>query len=308
MRIERAVFVKSKVEKASKHRIYNDTLGGQSFEHLAEAILRENKTMPALEKILRLPLKAWLLGLAVFLLGFGSLISAGNARELTVAINHAPPYRIVEDTTSGTAYSGIYIDVVREAAKRANVDLVFVVVPFKRALSLMETGLADLMLGPNRTDERQKFMYYFGAALPSEAKAIYTGLGQTNVRSVDDLDHSSVGVLRVANHNWQLDAIKDIRLVEAADYPTLFRMLDLQRIDALIVPELLAIEHIKRGGPYRVRKAGFVLQGEPSFIALSRGSAYFTDGEFLKLEQQLVEMRQDGTFDEIYAHYAGSGT
>jgi len=184
----------------------------------------------------------------------------------------------------------------------------FEVVPFKRALYLMETGEADLMLGPNRTDERQNFMYYFGAALPNEPKAIYIGFLDMNVRKVSDLALKSVGVLRGANYSWQLEDANDVRLFEAADYGTLFRMLDLHRLDALIVPELQAIEQIKQEGPYRIRKSDLVLQGQPSFIALSRNSKFFTDGSFVDFEQHLVDMRQDGTFDQIYSHYAQSGS
>lgn len=253
-------------------------------------------------------LKAWCLCLAVSLLAVGSFEDAVAARELVVVVNHAPPYRIIEETATGPSYSGIYIDVVRAAAARAGVILRFDVVPFKRALYLMEKGEADLMLGPNRTDERQQFMYYFGAALPNEPKAIYTGFLDMNVREVSDLAHKSVGVLRGANYGWQLEDANDIRLFEAADYGTLFRMLDLHRIDALIVPELLAIEQIKQEGPYRIRKADLVLQGQPSFIALSRSSEFFTDGSFVEFEKHLIDLRQDGTFEEIYDHYAASGS
>ena len=139
-------------------------------------------------------LKAWCFYLAVFLFGLGSFQDAVTARELVVAVNHAPPYRIIEETSTGPVYSGIYIDVVRVAAARAGLVLHFEVVPFKRALYLMETGEADLMLGPNRTDDRQQFMYYFGAAFPNEPKAIYTGALDKNVREVSDLAHKSVGV------------------------------------------------------------------------------------------------------------------
>lgn len=253
-------------------------------------------------------LKAWCLCLAVFLFCAGSFKESVAARELIVAVDHAPPYRIIENTPSGPVYSGIYIDVVRVATARAGLVLRFEVVPFKRALHLMETGAADLMLGPNRTDERQQFIYYFGAALPNEPKAVYVGAMDRNVRQVSDLAHKSVGVLRGANYGWQLEDATDIRMFEAADYGTLFRMLDLHRIDALIVPELLALEQIKQEGPYRIRKSDLVLHGQPSFIVVSRSSDFFTDRSFVKFEELLVEMRQDGTFDEIYSHYAQSGS
>jgi polar amino acid transport system substrate-binding protein len=250
-------------------------------------------------------LKAWCLCLAVILVGLGSYANAAFARDLIVAINEAPPYRIINQTDDGPVYSGIYIDVIREAAKRAGIGLKFEVVPFKRALFLMETGEADLMLGPNRTDERLDYMYYFGAALPNEPKVVYVGVLDGNVRKVADFQNKMVGVLRGANYGWQLNDAANLRMIEAADYNTLFRMLDLQRIDALIIPELQAIAHLKEHGPYRVRKSDLVLQGQPSFIAISRLSEYFLDNSFNVLEQHLVDMRNDGTFALIYKSYAG---
>ena len=241
---------------------------------------------------------------AVGLVALLVLVQPSVARTLIVAVNNAPPYRVVDEEVDSTTYSGIYIDVMREAAKRAGLGLAFTVVPFKRALYLLERGEADLMLGPNRTEERQKYMYYFGAALPDEPKAVYIGQSDPDIRDVKDLNDKTVGVLRGASYNWRLQDATDVRLIEAADYSTLFRMLDMQHINALIVPELQAVEQIRREGPYHIRKAELVLQGQPSFIAISRRSDYFTDGSFTKLERVLVDMRQDGTFGRIYNRYA----
>ncbi|MBC06383.1 transporter substrate-binding domain-containing protein [Thalassospira sp.] len=249
-------------------------------------------------------LTAWCLVTMAFLLGAGWFGNDVAARTLVVAINDAPPYRIVTETSDEPVYTGIYVDVIREAARRAGIDLVFDVVPFKRALFLMETGEADLMLGPNRTDDRVKYMYYFGAALPNEPKVIYTGDVDANVIEVKDLRHKLVGVVRGANYGWKLNDARDIRFVEAADYETLFKMLDLHRIDALISPELLAAAYIREFGPFRIKKSDLLIQGQPSFIALSRQSDFFLDGSFTILEQHLIEMRHDGTFEEIYGRYA----
>lgn len=250
----------------------------------------------------------FLSGFVSRLIAFSALIilSGGDrsafAAELVVAINHAPPYRIVVDTDQKSEFSGIYVEVLREAASRAGHVLRFDVVPFRRALYLMKEGGADIMLGPNRTAEREKFMYFFDAPLPDEPKAIYVQSSTPDIRQIEELAGLNVGVLRGASYIYALASEDSIAWSEAADYPTLFRMLEQRHVDAVIVPELLA-EDLLVSSKFAVRKASLVLQGEPSFIALSRKSPFFLDRNHLGLEQELIRMREDGTFEEIYRRY-----
>lgn len=229
------------------------------------------------------------------------------ATELLVAINDAPPYRIVAGEGQEPKFSGIYVEVLKEAASRAGHTLRFDVVPFRRALYLMEEGGADIMLGPNRSAEREKFMYFFDAALPDEPKAIYQSALTPDIRQIEELAGQHVGVLRGASYIDALSSEESIEWVEAADYLTLFRMLNQQHVDAVIVPELLAADLLSDKN-LAVRKASLVLQGEPSLIGLSRKSQFFLSREYRGLEKELINMRDDGTFDDIYRRYAGSGS
>ncbi|MFH1806891.1 MAG: transporter substrate-binding domain-containing protein [Pseudomonadota bacterium] len=248
--------------------------------------------------------------IAIFLLGVSGVLTTGSlpgrAAELTVAVNHAPPYRILDDIDGRPVYSGIYINVLEEAARRTGLQLTYQNVPFRRALLLMETGGADLMLGPNRTPEREDFMYFLKAELPAEPKAVYIAQAAGDVLDLSDLAGQTVGVMRGASYNPAFDMALGIDRVEATDYATLFRMLDQGRLRAVIVPSLLA-SHLLRHESFAIRKASLVLDGQPSFIAVSRASRFFTEERYEGLENALIAMREDGTFDRIYQHYDGSG-
>ena len=100
----------------------------------------------------------------------------------------------------GKKRAGIYVEVLKEAASRAGHTLRFDVVPFRRALYLMEEGGADIMLGPNRSAEMEKFMYFFDAALPDEPKAIYQSALTPDIRQIEGLAGQHVGVLRGASY------------------------------------------------------------------------------------------------------------
>ena len=81
-----------------------------------------------------------------------SLSLGAHAAPLRVVVNHAPPYRIIDPPY----YGGYYIELFQLAAAQAGLEIHFLSVPLKRGLQMLETGDADLILGPNRTPEREK--------------------------------------------------------------------------------------------------------------------------------------------------------
>jgi len=48
---------------------------------------------------------------------------AAPADTYTVALNHAPPYRIVAGEGTSAEISGFYVDIIREAARRVGIEL-----------------------------------------------------------------------------------------------------------------------------------------------------------------------------------------
>ena len=106
--------------------------------------------------------------LSLLLLTGGSLL-AEDQTTLRVVGNHAPPYRMIE----GTTFSGIYFDAMQEIGQRLGISVKFQDVPMKRALALMESGEADVMVVPNKTPERETFMVYTNATFPAENKVFY---------------------------------------------------------------------------------------------------------------------------------------
>ena len=106
--------------------------------------------------------------LSLLLLTGGNLLAEDQTTLLVVG-NHAPPYRIIE----GTTFSGIYFDAMQEIGQRLGISVKFQDVPMKRALALMESGEADVMVVPNKTPERETFMVYTNATFPAENKVFY---------------------------------------------------------------------------------------------------------------------------------------
>ncbi|RED53928.1 substrate-binding periplasmic protein [Aestuariispira insulae] len=225
---------------------------------------------------------------------------SAKADTLIVAVNHAPPYRIISGYTSKPAYSGIYIDIFREVAKRAKITITYKEVPFKRALSMMEAGTADIMLGPNRTPEREAYMIYLDAELPRETKAFYLHPDAPDIKSYDGLSGFSVYVLRGARYFDPFDQDQAMKKIAVNDYAVALRSLRRHKDRTSIIPEQQG-DYLMRELGFPLKKASYHAPGKISYIALSRQSAFLD--EKVRFERLLTEMEKSGAIDQIVAQY-----
>ena len=229
------------------------------------------------------------------------LPTAAAADEVyTVAVNNAPPYRIIEKTETGVRYSGFYIDFIKELAKRTGIRIGFKEVPFKRALVLMERGDADFMLGPNRRPEREVYMVYLDAELTRESKVFYVKKDAPDIAGYDDLADRRIAVLRGSTYFDRFDDDGTLEKIEVADYLTALRMVERGRVGTVIMPELLGDYLIAENG-FDLEKGSLVVEGRPSFITISRKSPLLERRQ--EIEAALSDIKQDGTVARIVDRY-----
>ena len=107
-----------------------------------------------------------------------------QAAPLRVVVNHAPPYRIIDPPY----YTGYYIDLFKLAAAQADLEISFISVPLKRAFQMLENGEADLILGPNKTPEREQFLIFLTEApFPAEDKVFIVAHPELVIRNMTNL-------------------------------------------------------------------------------------------------------------------------
>ncbi|MFC3675268.1 substrate-binding periplasmic protein [Ferrovibrio xuzhouensis] len=165
---------------------------------------------------------------------------AADGPVLQVLLNDAPPYRIIDDSTRPPRYSGIYVDIARTAAARAGVRLDFMQVPYARAFAMMQNGEGDLMLGPNRTPEREAYLLYLDPALPAEPKVFVVRQNGPVIARRDDLRGLRIATLRGAHYTADFDGDAALVRVPVVDYETALRMLGGGRVETAIMPEMRA--------------------------------------------------------------------
>jgi len=233
-----------------------------------------------------------ILGLLILLL----LPGTGRAETLRYAVFPAPPYMIEaeESQQAKDALSGIDVDIVREIARRMNLDLAFVRCPWLRCLDLMETGDADLLSSAYKKPDRERFMHYLTSPYLNDLPISFyvrKGSGIRIARYEDLYQLDSVGVLRGAGYFERFDNDARIRKYEVASQAQLFPMLISGRIQAMAGYVPTENYRLKvQGYAGSVEKTAYVYDEDARvYLAISRKSPLASRlAEFDRVHEELL--------------------
>lgn len=223
-------------------------------------------------------------------------VNAEPKQSIIVAVNHAPPYRII----SGSSYSGIYIDIMKEISKRINVSFEYLNVPFARGLNMMVKGKADMMLGPNKTLEREKYMIYTKANFLRKTKVFYTAPGAAVINIYDDLLTKRIAVKRGVSYFSCFDTDDELNKIPLNEYIQGVKMVLFNRADVLIMPEQEG-DYLLKEHRITLTKSPFRTTGRKSFITISKHSPAIQYQA--QIEQAMKSIETDGTKNRIIQHY-----
>jgi polar amino acid transport system substrate-binding protein len=224
------------------------------------------------------------------------LPAQAQSAVLRVVGSADPPFRIFK----ADGASGLYYDLLNEATRRLGWTVSYREVPSARAFRLMEQGEADLMMGPLRTPERERFLSYSQITLPVEDKGVYTRPGAAPVQALADLQGRDVVVHRGKRYGSVFDAESRVRKHEVADYRSALEMVALGRADAAVLPERQG-DALLRQMALGLIKQAWRLPGETPYAVLALNSPWLA--RQAELERSFQAMRQDGSWQAILARY-----
>lgn len=219
-----------------------------------------------------------------------------RSRTALVVGSADPPYRIF--ARSGA--TGLYYDLLNEAASRLAWPLRYEETPSARALRMMELGEADLMVGPFRSPERERFLIYTQAPLPPVAIAFYTRPFAPVIKAPDDLLGLRIAVHRGKRYGPEFDG--DARLSRHAlnNYRTAFEMVVRGRLDVVVIPELQG-DLLQQELQLELVKQPLRMAAQQAHVVLSRRSPWQNrQGD---LERAFRAMREDGSWQAILQRY-----
>jgi len=225
------------------------------------------------------------------------LFSPLYAQDAIIVVgNHAPPYRII---TEGE-FSGIYFDTIKVIAERLNFSIQFREEPFARALVSMERGEADIMLGPNRTPEREEFLIYTDATFPPAQKAFYVHPDTPPITIYEDLYGKIIAVHLGKVYFERFDNDQELTKEEVDSYEQAIMKVVKGWNDVVIMPEQEG-DYLLQQLEITLKKSPYIVPGNVSYLTISKQSP--VQQLQRDIEEAMDAIKADGTMDTILMRY-----
>jgi ABC-type amino acid transport substrate-binding protein len=248
------------------------------------------------------------------LLGCGALLMA--AFSLSGLMAHAAdlkptlllvtaPYPPFVNPTGDPQGEGIDIDIAREAMRRGGYQIEVKMVPWKRALLMLERGEADFTTTISRSGDRDTYLAWSQGYRVTVGYRFYSkkGRGQT-LSSMEDLDGRTLGITLGYFYPDVIAKRAKTRYANGNTLTNTVNMLDKGRADFMVVNGI--------AGAWEINRLGLMDQLElqpltytsnsPTYMAFSLARAYQEPLEAMK--RGLSSMSMDGTIVKLEKKYS----
>jgi polar amino acid transport system substrate-binding protein len=224
--------------------------------------------------------------------------AAGADRPLRAAVIRVEPYGMVD---ARGRHSGAYADIFELLGRELGRPVAVVVAPYARALALLQSGGADMLIAmPSPA--------IAAAAVPEggvwNMEAIAIGRAGTRLRKLADLHGLTAARIRGTDYGPAFMRDGAIRHYEMSSHVQGLQMLMEKRVDA-VVGGRPGIFHAMHKLGIRREQLGtpFALQSREVQLHLSRRLA---DPQLAaELRRGMAALRADGRIEAVIARYAG---
>ncbi len=238
--------------------------------------------------------KKWLAVMLAFMALFLSSCGENESERgklIMVTTATFPPYEFYQ----GSRIVGIDADMVREIAKRNDLELVIEDMAFDSVIAAVQTGKADVAAsGITVTEDRKKQIDFTTSYVKSDQVIIVRKdsdiVGPETMRGKRiGVQHGTTGDMYVTENIQDPERFQDGALAVAS--------LVTGKIDAVVLDSAPAEEHVTRNKGIRILPMALVSEEYAMAISKSRP-------ELLAMfNRTMAEMKVDGTMDAIWARY-----
>lgn len=206
---------------------------------------------------------------------------------------------------------GISPDVAKELSKRAGCEITSFALPRARTWSDLATGHLDMTVDGIVNEKRKSFGWFIPYNKIKNYALIKSKSGK-NVRSANDFTDQRelvFGVVRSFNHGeelerWLNQMRQQKRVEESVNIGILFNKLMLGRVDAIFAPPAVYrkfLNDLNMENDVMIQDWAPSDKGIVASLVLSKNR--FSEADAKDWERLIMEMRDDGTFKQIFSRY-----
>ncbi|MEQ5803852.1 transporter substrate-binding domain-containing protein [Halomonas sp. H10-9-1] len=235
-------------------------------------------------------------------LGTG-LAGTALAQDTTVNVVTDPSFVPFEmlDTETGEMI-GFDMDIIHEVAERAGFEVNLTTMEFNGIIPAIQTGSQEIAIaGVTITEERAKIVDFSDPYYDSGLR-IMVRADNDDVETIEDLENLNVATkIGSTSYDFLQENLGDG--AEITPYPgtsDMYMALLGRNVDAAFYDAPNVGYFAKTRGEGRTKVVGPLYEGQQYGIVFHQGSEWVEP-----VNQALAEMREDGTYDEIYTKWFG---
>jgi polar amino acid transport system substrate-binding protein len=228
----------------------------------------------------------------------------------TMAWNDDYPYSFKKNPADNEP-QGLNIESALAVFSELKCELRFAEMPFARALEELKQGRIDIIGSAYYTEDRQAFAVYssIGFDSPNVLFLRRDDLASFNLQSLTDIQKkhiklgAQIGVSYSEEYATLINEPGFSGLIQfSSDRKTLWRMLNLKRVDMVIADLTTGLAEIKQLGlKDSIVASGLIVSSQPAYFIFSKQS---TDINFVKaFDAKLVRLEEVGTLKAIDEKY-----
>jgi len=201
---------------------------------------------------------------------------------------------------------GIDMEIAVKVLSNLGVKTKIQLVPFKRALAMLESGDADLTTTLSFREDRDAYLLWSAPYRTDTAYVFYTPKNSTFVpKNLAELSKHKLGLITGFAYPDALGKIPDLIRVEAPDTEKLVTMLLGGRFEVMIVNSIVGkYELTSTGKRNEVQQLGFELRGTDAKGTVMGFSKKKNLGALVvAFNAELKKMKADGSLDKIEGKY-----
>jgi len=209
-----------------------------------------------------------------------------------------PPFNFLDDKDE---FQGFDVDISNEIARKLGVEAKFIATKWDGLIGGLKADKFDIIIGQMSVTEERKKSVDFTDPYVITGSVLVTREETDEITELEDISGKKVGVGGGTTFEEVANSVDgaDVKLYKAvSDY---IQDLTNKRLDVIINDQLLMSYNIKENNlPLKITSG--ILNKDEIGMAVNKGNEDFIS----KVNEALSEMKEDGTYNEIYKKWFGT--